>query len=241
MKTISYLILLTTLISSCGFIRTQPKKILAQSMTSQPYDVVIVPGHPYFGETWSTTMNYRLTWSAYLYKNGLAKNFIFSGGSVYSEYVEAKIMAKYAVELGIPAENIFLDTNAEHSTENVYYSYLIAKENGFDRIALATDPFQNKSLRGFIKNHQLPIDQLPAVFDTLGMPSKKEPLINPSSSIDPNFVSIKERESFFQRMSGTLGKNIVWHEEDLPNDRLVQKYSKQERLIRSSFTVQNLE
>ena len=240
MKRVVFLLSFLSLVSSCGFIRNQPKEILANAQNAEPYDAIIVPGHPYHGESWSTTMNYRTSWSVYLYKNGLAKNIIFSGSSVYSGYGEAKIMAKYAIQLGIPAEHIFLDTAAEHSTENVYYSYLVAKENGFKRIALATDPFQNQSLKRFIKKHQLPIDQLPAVFDTLGVPSKIEPKINNKSAFNSSFKSIKKRENFFQRLAGTRGKNIVWFEEDLPSQELILEYEKEGRLIRTSISTQKL-
>ncbi len=241
MKNSILLLLGSILVSSCGFIRKNPIKILNEVQNAEAYDVIIVPGHPYDGESWSTTMNYRLTWSVYLYKNGLAKNIIYSGSSVYTEFVEAKIMAKYAIEMGIPAEHIFLDTNAEHSTENVYYSYLIAKKEGFDRIALATDPFQNNSLKSFLKKFELPIDQLPAVFDTLGVPSKIEPVINNTSAINESFVSIKSRETFFQRLGGTFGRNIVWNEEDLPNQKLVSEFEKKGRLIRTSASAQTLD
>ena len=239
MKVVSFLFLVSLFAASCGFIRHQPREALAEASISEPYDAVIVPGHPYNGESWSTTMNYRVYWSVYLYENDLAKNIIYSGGSVHSKYVEAKIMAKYAIELGIPAEHIFLDTIAEHSTENVYYSYQVAKKNGFNKIALATDPFQNKSLRRFIRNHQLPISELPAVFDTMGTPSKNEPIINANSAINSNFIALKQRENFFERLSGTFGKKIIWHEDDLPNEKMALKYEKLERLIRTDYTVEN--
>ena len=239
MKKITSLILVALILSSCAFIRKQPKEILANAHNSVPYDVIIVPGHPFDGRSWTTTMNYRLSWSVYLYKNGLTKNIIYSGGSVYSEFVEAKIMKKYAIEMGIPSDHIFLDTNAEHSTENVYYSYRIAKQEGFERIALSTDPFQNNSLKRFIAKYELPIDHLPAVFDTMGAPSKIEPTIDHTSAINKSFVSIKERESFFQRLAGTFGRNIIWHEEDLPNQELVLEYEKKGRLIRTAFSAEN--
>lgn len=58
-------------------------------------------------------------------------------------------MGLYAQQLGIPAQHIFYDTLARHSVENVYYSYLIAKEQGFKIVAIATDPFQSIFLRNF--------------------------------------------------------------------------------------------
>lgn len=233
------ILLAAILISSCAFIREHPHAQLAEAQNAEPYDAIIVPGNPYEGETWTTTMNYRVHWSVYLYKSGITNNIIFSSGSVYSEFVEAKIMQEYAIALGVPAEHIFLDTNAEHSTENVYYSYKVAQKEGFEKLALATDPFQNSALKRFLKKHQLPMDQLPIVFDMLGPPSSFEPEIDNTTAINSSFVSIKEREGFFKRLVGTRGKNIFWHESDLPNEDLISHYEKKGKLIRSSFGFQD--
>ena len=96
-------------------------------------------------------MKGRVYWSKYLYDKGITKNVIYSGSAVYTPYVEGKIMALYAIALGIPEENVFSETMAEHSTENVYYSYKLARKLGFERIALATDQFQAKMLKRFTK------------------------------------------------------------------------------------------
>lgn len=74
------------------------------------------------------------------------KNIIYSGGAVYSPYKESVIMGLFGQKLGIPSKNTFYDTLARHSTENVYYSYLLAKEIGFKSIALGADPFQVSDL-----------------------------------------------------------------------------------------------
>ena len=91
-------------------------------------------------------MRYRVLWSKFLIDKGYANNVIYSGSAVYSPFVESKIMALYGKELGIPEQNIFTEEKAEHSTENLFYSYEIAKQMGFIKIALATDPFQINNL-----------------------------------------------------------------------------------------------
>ncbi len=93
---------------------------------------------------WDRVMMGRIYWAKFLYEKGIAKNIIFSGSAVYSPYYEAEIMRLYAIELGIPKENIFAETKAEHSTENAYYSYKYGKKLGFNKMALASDPFQSK-------------------------------------------------------------------------------------------------
>ena len=231
MRHLFYMLLLLFLLTNCAFSKRKSQKYFDKALIDAPYDAIIIPGVPHDGVSWSPTMNIRISWANFLFKKGIANNIIFSGGAVYTKFSEAKIMAEYGKALGVPMSSIFLDTNAEHSTENVYYSYLIAKKQGFTRIALATDPFQAKSLQMMIKKHNLPIDILPILFDTLRTIDRPEPTIFPEIAIENSFVSITERESFFTRVKGTMGKQIIWFEEDLPNDRKVRKYKRKGRVI----------
>ncbi|OFZ37927.1 MAG: hypothetical protein A3D92_21710 [Bacteroidetes bacterium RIFCSPHIGHO2_02_FULL_44_7] len=231
MKIQSSLIALLVVLASCSISQKRTVEILQEAEAGTPYEAIIVPGVPHDGQHWQRTMLMRVRWSEYIYHKGLAENIIYSGGAVYTKYSEAKIMASYASAIGLPAAGVFLDTNAEHSTENVYYSYRIAKAQGFTKIALATDPFQGKSMRKFIKKHELPIDILPIVFDTLSTLDHSEPKIDPQQSIQANFVSLKERQGFFRRLGGTFGKEITWYKSDLSNRHLMKKYARQGRLI----------
>lgn len=201
------------------------RKTVEKNIIFSPYDAIIVPGVPFHWENWSETMKMRVCWSKYLYEKGYTKNIIYSGSAVYTEFGEASIMALYAEELGIPKEHIFKDQRAEHSTENVYYSYQVAKKNEFRHLALATDPFQAKSLKRFIKKFEFPVKLLPIVFDSLNYKSITDPKINPTSAKVKNFTSIKERESFIKRLKGTFGQNIQWQEEDLKTKHLRKKYA----------------
>ncbi len=210
---------------SCGILNSSPSKTNAKSLANAPYDAIIVPGVPFHGETWSETMKMRVQWSKYLYDKGYTKNIIYSGSAVYSPYEEAKTMALYAEALGIPKERIFTDPRAEHSTENVYYSYRVAVKQGFKKLALATDPFQTNSLRKFIKKFEFPVELLPIIYDSLNLQSLTTPVIDGSPALRENFVSITERESIFKRLKGTMGQNIRWQEEDLKTKRLKKKYA----------------
>ena len=117
-------------------------------------------------------------------------------------------MAMYAQKLGVPKENIFVETKAEHSVENVYYSHQIAKEKGFEKVALATDPFQSRMLKGPSKRMNIDISFVPFstdVFDTLQI---QDIQIEAHKAYQENFVSLTERETFWQRLRGTFGKNL---------------------------------
>jgi hypothetical protein len=197
-------------LQACGFSSRTTKRLLKQSR-KETYDLVVVPGVQFENALWSRTMKARVYWSKYLYEQGIAKNIMYSGSSVYSPYYEAKIMALYAEAIGIPKDRIFIETKAEHSTENIYYSYKMAKNLGFSKIALASDPFQTKLLRRFTRrNVSRDIGFIPIVFDTLRAmaPIMKDPVIDYYQTINNNFIHIGERQGFFKRFLGTLGRNL---------------------------------
>ncbi len=184
--------------------------MLVDSM-KDPYDIVIVPGVPFEDTAWSRTMKGRIYWSKYLYDKGITRNIMYSGSAVYTPYVEGEIMALYASALGIPEENIFSETLAEHSTENVYYSYKKARKLGFERIALATDQFQAKMLKRFTKKIVSPdAGIIPIVADTLEalQPLMVDPEIDYQKAFVNNFTPLPERENFRERFRGTRGLDI---------------------------------
>lgn len=184
------------------------KKSFERAKKEKPYDVVIVPGVPYEGDKTTSVMKMRLFWAKLLYDSGIAKNIIFSGSAVYSPYVEGIVMKIMSDSLGIPPDRSFSETHAEHSTENAYYSWKMAKEMGFQKIALATDPFQAGMLRSFIRKYCPGMRSVPIVFNTMNIDEKKLPKINPAAAHVENFVSITARESFWQRFRGTMGKRV---------------------------------
>jgi uncharacterized SAM-binding protein YcdF (DUF218 family) len=204
----SFWLLLT--MHSCSFSSKATKRLLKESVKA-PFDIVVVPGVPFENGLWSRTMKGRVYWAKYLYDNGITKNIIFSGAAVYTPYYEAKIMALYAEALGIPKENIFAETKAEHSTENIYYAYKKAKKLGFARIGLASDPFQTKMLRRFSRKRvSADIGLVPFVTDTLKViePSMTDPVIDPQQAFDKDFIPLTVRQGFWKRLRGTMGKNI---------------------------------
>lgn len=200
---------LSLLLSSCVFFTPSAGKLYKRSLTQHhQYDAIIVPGVPFIEPKWNNVMLMRVTWAVYLYKKGYAKNLIMSGSSVYTPYVEAKIMKRYAVALGVPEENIMIEDRAEHSTENVWYGYHLGKAKGLNTIALATDPFQTKMLYRFGKKRTKGIAFLPVLLDTLRTLPHITPDINYEEEKLAQFVSLPERESWWRRFRGTRGKNI---------------------------------
>jgi hypothetical protein len=102
-----------------------------------------------------------------------------------------------------------MEERAEHSTENLFFGYRMAKEMGYQKIALASDPFQSSMLRSFARSRDMDVDFIPAIYDTLNTYWAVANLkIDPEVARVDSFVSLPERESFFTRLRGTFGKNI---------------------------------
>ena len=202
------LLILGGVLTHCSFKR-YTTKAFSRADDEKPYDVIIVPGVPYEPGKENDVMKMRLYWAAYLFQQGYTNHIIFTGSAVYSPYVESIIMKVMADSLQIPTEKTFSETTAEHSTENVYYSMKMAHALGFKKIALATDPFQSRMLKSFIEKYCPGITSIPIVFDSLQMDSLALPLIDPSSAFVRDFVSIKERQGFWERWRGTQGKRVV--------------------------------
>ncbi|ABG59353.1 conserved hypothetical protein [Cytophaga hutchinsonii ATCC 33406] len=199
--------------NACAYVNrrfyTDPDIYFTKALNNAPYDALIVPGFPHMKDSMTTIVQHRVCWAWYLYSKGIVKNVIFSGGAVYTPYREAEIMAMYAVQLGIPAEHVFAEVQAEHSTENLYYSYEIAKAKGFNRVAVGTESAQSSFMYSVNNNRfKIPVDFIPIVPDTLKCIECVKPDIDQQTAFVEEFVSIIDRESLFKRLRGTRGRKV---------------------------------
>ncbi len=186
-KVFFFLVFTTVAFSSCMNGYFIPKKQMKYAKQFAPYDVIIVPGIPFVNGEWDNTMKTRVLWSVYLYETGFAKNIIYSGSSVYSPYFESEIMKLYAIELGVDAGHIFIEKEAMHGVENLYYSYILAKELGFKNIALATDPAQNTQIGYYGKPMVNRVKLVPAIIDKINFESLDSVVVNSEFAYNSNF------------------------------------------------------
>ena len=194
---------------SCLLFRPSAAKLTRRALEAhKQYDAIIVPGVPFIAPRWDMTMTMRVVWAVHLYNRGLTKKIIMSGSSVYSPYVEAEMMKLYAIKFGVPAEDIIVEDKAQHSTENIWYGYKLAKSLGYENIALATDPFQTRMTYRFGKKRLKPLKYLPVIFDTLRLLPQATPEIDYQPYEVKDFKSIVETQSKWYRLRGTMGKHI---------------------------------
>ena len=197
----------------CSFDKSKKESTYLKEKIANPYDVIIVPGVPYQDASLKMVLKARMLWAKFLFEKRIAKNIIFSGSAVYTPYIEGKMMKIYADSLGIPSKNTFVEEEAEHSTENIFYSVKIARELGFKRIAVATDHYQAFLLKGYIKKKFPEVEIITISYKSINMKSEL-PEIDAESAYTDLFVSLAERENKLKRFKGTMGKNIIENKKD---------------------------
>lgn len=173
----------------------KPAHLFSSAAKEKPLDAIIVPGIPCDGGKWGFVMKWRVYWSVFLYNTGITKNIIYSGSAVYTPYTEAVIMALYAEKLGVPREHLFVETKAEHTTENLFYSWQMAESMGFKKIAFATDPFQSLKVEPYIEKFGVDVDLLPSMISIMQHLPAKDIEIESFKAYTLHFRSIHERET----------------------------------------------
>ena len=83
-------------------------------------DCIIVLGAGIRGNMPSPMLEDRLLQAIELYNNNVSTKIIMSGDHGREEYDEVNVMKNYAIEKGIPSENIFMDHAGFSSYESIY-------------------------------------------------------------------------------------------------------------------------
>ncbi|MCB0792026.1 MAG: YdcF family protein [Flavobacteriales bacterium] len=208
-------LLLALTFSGCYIHNTE--KYYARAVERAPYDAVIVPGFPFDGHRWDTLVKARVFWAYQLYQRGMARHLIFSGGAVYSPYKEGRVMALYALRLGLPDSAVLVEEHAEHSSENLYFGWKLAQASGYRKVAVATDKYQAKLLKVIARRLErkvgCQVDIIPMTDGWASDVAMWDPEIDPSSAHVDDFVSILERETFWERLREARGKQFDWDRE----------------------------
>lgn len=102
------------------------KQILTDSDIANLKDVdcLIVLGAKVNNNVPSPMLNDRLDTAVQLYQKGVAPKIIMSGDHGQKDYDEVNVMKEYAINNGIPSENVFMD----HAGFSTYESIYRAKE-----------------------------------------------------------------------------------------------------------------
>ena len=98
------------------------KQILGENDYTKLSDIdcIIILGAGVWGDKPSPILEDRLLECIKLYQNNLSDKIIMSGDHGRESYDEVNIMKNYAIEKGIPSENIFMDHAGFSTYESIY-------------------------------------------------------------------------------------------------------------------------
>ncbi len=102
--------------------KSTSKQIINENNCAKLSDVdcIIILGAGIWGDKPSPMLEDRLLEGIKLYQNNVSDKIIMSGDHGRKEYDEVNIMKNYAIEKGIPSENIFMDHAGFSTYESIY-------------------------------------------------------------------------------------------------------------------------
>jgi uncharacterized SAM-binding protein YcdF (DUF218 family) len=104
--------------------------IPTQNTDATHFDTIIVLGYPAnLDGTPSPDERERVLEAVREYKAGVAPSIIMTGGSAHNQFVEAHVMATYAVSQGVPPSVITEERQAQNTIQNIFYSSEIMRSH----------------------------------------------------------------------------------------------------------------
>lgn len=128
MKIIKYIIIFLAIVIVLVliinfYVKLSTKKQIIEEKEAQKLeniDCIIVLGAGIWGDRPSPMLEDRLNEGISLYKNNVSSKIIMSGDHGKQDYDEVNVMKKYAIENGVPSENIFMDHAGFSTYETIY-------------------------------------------------------------------------------------------------------------------------
>ena len=151
-KVLKYLIIMIIVISIIILvvnlyvkISTKNQIVLDNNYSNLPdIDCIIILGAGIWGNKPSPMLEDRLQEGIKLYQNNVSNKIIMSGDHGRKEYDEVNLMKSYAIERGIPSEDIFMDHAGFSTYESIYRAKAIFQAK---RVIIVTQKYHlNRAL-----------------------------------------------------------------------------------------------
>jgi uncharacterized SAM-binding protein YcdF (DUF218 family) len=127
-----------------GFLLTRIYAYSSKSDTA-PADAAIVLGAAVWGTRPSPVFAERINHAIALYQAGKVRAMVFTGGIGQSdERAEAEVARDYALQRGVPAEHIYLETRSRTTYENLREAKLVLNGQDWGRFLIVSDPLHMK-------------------------------------------------------------------------------------------------
>lgn len=113
----------------------------ARQSSSQPADAAVVLGAAVYREWPSPVFRERINQAIRLYETGQVEALIFTGGIGRNDDLsEGEAARLYALEMGVPDEDIYIETISHNTYGNLENAKIIMAEQGFETVLVVSDP-----------------------------------------------------------------------------------------------------
>jgi uncharacterized SAM-binding protein YcdF (DUF218 family) len=97
--------------------------IPARDTPATHFDTLIVLGYPANRDGTASPRQRAIVLEAVReYNSGVAPFLIMTGGAAHNRFVEARVMAAFAISQGVPASAVIEEPQAQNTIQNIYYS-----------------------------------------------------------------------------------------------------------------------
>ena len=108
-------------------------------------DAAIVLGAAVWSSGVSPVFRERINHGIDLYRSGKVRKLIFTGGQGNSgEPTESSAARDYALQSGVPAQDILIEEKSHTTYENIRYAKQVADAHGIKRVLIVSDPLHMK-------------------------------------------------------------------------------------------------
>lgn len=129
-KCLFIIILFVFILNIIIVLKTKDRIInMASSKSIKNVDCILVLGAGIWGDKPSPILQDRLDKAIELYNEGIAKKIIMSGDNGQNGYDEVNVMKNYAIDNGVPSEDIFMDHAGFSTYDSIYRAKKIFELN----------------------------------------------------------------------------------------------------------------
>jgi uncharacterized SAM-binding protein YcdF (DUF218 family) len=107
----------------------------------QTFDVILVLGNPANDNgSIATVARSRVIEGIRQYRAGAAPRLLMTGGAVKNKFAEGNVMRQFAISQGVPADEVFAETQSRNTIQNVFYSYQIMQAHHWTSAMVVSSP-----------------------------------------------------------------------------------------------------
>jgi uncharacterized SAM-binding protein YcdF (DUF218 family) len=133
----------------------------ADNVATVQADAAIVLGAALWGKDLSPVFRERVNHAIQLYRSRKVRKLIFTGAQgSQNEPSESAAARRYAVEKGVPIEDILIEESSHTTYENLFYAKQVADAHGLKKVLIVSDPLHMK--RAVVMARDLGLEAYPS-------------------------------------------------------------------------------